>query len=52
MNEMAFDLYLRFKNWICPEVGHDLIEYSLLVAVIAFATTCAAFSGQFGSSLR
>jgi Flp pilus assembly pilin Flp len=39
------DLYLRIMQWIKSEEGQDLVEYALLVALIALACILAVTLG-------
>ena len=39
MQETFWKLYSRFQTLILQEEGQDLIEYALVVALIAFAAT-------------
>lgn len=41
-------LYLRLSNWIRLEAGQDLIEYGLIIALVATlaVATLAAMGGQ------
>ena len=37
MNEMILKLYVKFQNLMHREEGQDLVEYALLVSLIALA---------------
>ena len=37
MNEMILKLYVKFQNLMNREEGQDLVEYALLVSLIALA---------------
>ncbi len=37
MNNLYLALYVKFQNLIAHEEGQDLVEYALLVALIALA---------------
>ena len=39
------DLYLRVMQWLRSEEGQDLVEYALLVALIALACILAVTAG-------
>jgi len=39
MNTMFLKLYVRFKALASCEEGQDLVEYALVVALIAFGAT-------------
>jgi pilus assembly protein Flp/PilA len=39
MNTMAFKLYLKFQDLKNNEEGQDLVEYALVVALVAFGST-------------
>ena len=39
MNSMLLNLYIKFQNLIEREEGQDLVEYALVVALIAFGAT-------------
>jgi pilus assembly protein Flp/PilA len=41
MNEKLWKLSIRIQNILKCEEGQDLIEYALVVALIAFAATTA-----------
>ena len=36
MNDMLFKLYAKFQDLMSREEGQDLVEYALMVALIAF----------------
>jgi pilus assembly protein Flp/PilA len=36
MNNMLLNLYVKFQNLTSSEEGQDLVEYALVVALIAF----------------
>jgi pilus assembly protein Flp/PilA len=36
MNEMMLKMYIKLQNLIAREEGQDLVEYALVVALIAF----------------
>jgi len=36
MNVMLLNLYVHFQNLVSQEEGQDLVEYALVVALIAF----------------
>ena len=39
MNTMLLKLYVKFQDLRSNEQGQDLVEYALVVALIAFAAT-------------
>jgi pilus assembly protein Flp/PilA len=36
MNEMMLKMYIKLQNLMAREEGQDLVEYALVVALIAF----------------
>jgi pilus assembly protein Flp/PilA len=36
MNDLMLKMYITFKNVMAREEGQDLVEYALVVALIAF----------------
>jgi pilus assembly protein Flp/PilA len=55
MNTFFLTSVVRFRNLVNNEEGQDLVEYALVVAIIALGATAAmgnlasAISGAFGS---
>jgi len=55
MNTMFLKLYVIFQNLISREEGQDLVEYALVVAIIALGATATmkglaqVISSSFGS---
>ena len=55
MNSMLLKLYVSFQNLISREEGQDLVEYALVVAIIALGATATmkglaqVISSSFGS---
>ncbi|HME59050.1 MAG TPA: hypothetical protein VKF63_11985 [Terracidiphilus sp.] len=55
MNTMFLKLYVSFQNLITREEGQDLVEYALVVAIIALGATATmkglaqVISSSFGS---
>ena len=55
MNTLFFTSFLRFQNLVNNEEGQDLVEYALVVAIIALGATASmqslagAISTSFGS---
>jgi pilus assembly protein Flp/PilA len=55
MNTMFLKLYVCFQNLISREEGQDLVEYALVVAIIALGATATmkglaqVISSSFGS---
>jgi pilus assembly protein Flp/PilA len=41
MNEMMLKMYLKLKSLANQEEGQDLVEYALVVALIAFGAVAA-----------
>jgi len=39
MNSMLLHLYVKFQNLASREEGQDMVEYALVVALIAFGAT-------------
>ena len=39
MNTMLLTLYVKFQDLVSREEGQDLVEYALVVALIAFGAT-------------
>ncbi len=39
MRDALLNLYLKFQELKCSEEGQDLVEYALVVALIAFGAT-------------
>jgi pilus assembly protein Flp/PilA len=39
MNHMLLKLYIKFQDLASREEGQDLVEYALVVALIAFGAT-------------
>jgi pilus assembly protein Flp/PilA len=39
MNKILLNLYVRFQDLMNREEGQDLVEYALVVALIALGTT-------------
>jgi pilus assembly protein Flp/PilA len=39
MNNLLLNLYVKFQNLVSCEEGQDLVEYALVVALIAFGAT-------------
>ncbi len=55
MKDTILKLYAKFQNQLSSEEGQDLVEYALLVALIALGATAAmnslstAISGAFNN---
>jgi pilus assembly protein Flp/PilA len=49
MNDVLLKLYLRFQGLRDSEEGQDLVEYALVVALIAFGAT--AGMGKLASGI-
>jgi pilus assembly protein Flp/PilA len=55
MNTMFLNMYVKFQNLMNREEGQDLVEYALVVALIALGATASmktlagAISNAFGS---
>jgi pilus assembly protein Flp/PilA len=41
MNEMMLKMYVKLQTLIAREEGQDLVEYALVVALIAFGAVAA-----------
>ena len=41
MNNLFLKLYVKFQELKCNEEGQDMVEYALVVALIALAATAA-----------
>jgi pilus assembly protein Flp/PilA len=39
MNDMLLKVYVKFQDLVSREEGQDLVEYALVVALIAFGAT-------------
>jgi pilus assembly protein Flp/PilA len=48
MNSMYLNLYVKLKNLMNREDGQDLVEYALIVALIAFGATAGMQSLAVG----
>lgn len=44
MNNMLLNLYVKFQDLKSREEGQDLVEYALVVALIAFGATAGMSS--------
>jgi pilus assembly protein Flp/PilA len=55
MNTMLLKLYVKFQDLMSHEEGQDLVEYALVVALIALGATASmkalasSISGAFGT---
>jgi pilus assembly protein Flp/PilA len=55
MSAVFFRLYLKFQQLVSREDGQDLVEYALVVALVAFGATtgmralAAGLSAAFGT---
>jgi pilus assembly protein Flp/PilA len=50
MNNLLIKLYVKFQDFATREEGQDLVEYALVVALIAFGTTAGMKSLATGIS--
>jgi len=50
MNTLLLELHCRLQDWTSREEGQDLVEYALVVALIAFAATAGMKSLATGLS--
>ena len=50
MNTLPSNLYLQIRNLVVREEGQDLVEYALVVALIAFGAV--AGMGQLASGIN
>jgi len=41
MNNLLLKLFVRMQTWMEREEGQDLVEYALVVALIAFCSTAS-----------
>jgi pilus assembly protein Flp/PilA len=44
MNNLLLNLYVKFQGLVNREEGQDLVEYALVVALIAFGATAGMTS--------
>jgi pilus assembly protein Flp/PilA len=51
MNTMLLKLYVKFQDLASREEGQDLVEYALVVALIAFGATAGMKSLASGLNL-
>jgi pilus assembly protein Flp/PilA len=55
MNTMLLKMYVKFQDLVSCDEGQDLVEYALVVAIIALGATAAmgnlagAISSSFGT---
>jgi pilus assembly protein Flp/PilA len=54
MNCLALKLYIRYKDAIGREEGQDLVEYALVVALIAFGAVAGmnALAGGINTAFK
>jgi pilus assembly protein Flp/PilA len=54
MNTMLLKLYVKFQDLMNREEGQDLVEYALVVALIAFGATAGmkALAGGINSAFN
>jgi len=50
MNNLLLKLYVKFQDLASREEGQDLVEYALVVALIAFGAT--AVMGQLAKGIN
>jgi len=50
MNDLLLTFYVKFQNLASSEEGQDLVEYALVVAMIAFGAT--AGMGKLASGIN
>jgi pilus assembly protein Flp/PilA len=52
MNDLMLRMYLRMQTWAASEDGQDLVEYALVVALIAFGAVAAmqSLSGELNNA--
>ena len=50
MNDMLLKLYVKFQDLKSREEGQDLVEYALVVALIAFGATAGMGALAGGSN--
>ncbi|MFZ0662128.1 MAG: Flp family type IVb pilin [Acidobacteriaceae bacterium] len=51
MNDKLLMLSIKIKNWFSDDRGQDLVEYALVVAIIALGATVAmsSLSGEINT---
>jgi pilus assembly protein Flp/PilA len=49
MNNMLVNLYVKFQDLMNREEGQDLVEYALVVALVALG--CTAAVGNMGAAI-
>jgi pilus assembly protein Flp/PilA len=54
MNTLLLKLYIKFQDLASKEEGQDLVEYALVVALIAFGATAGmkTLSGGLNTAFR
>ena len=54
MNNLLLKLYVKFQNLASREEGQDLVEYALVVALIAFGATAgmSALAGGINNAFK
>jgi len=54
MNDMLLKLYVKFQDLKSREEGQDLVEYALVVALIAFGATAgmSALAGGINNAFK
>lgn len=54
MNRLMLSLYIKYKNAVNQEEGQDLVEYALVVALIAFGAVAGmnALAGGINTAFK
>lgn len=54
MNRLLLSLYVKYKNALQQEEGQDLVEYALVVALIAFGAVAGmnALAGGINTAFK
>ena len=54
MNDLMLKMYITYKNVIAREEGQDLVEYALVVALIAFGAVAgmSALAGGINTAFK
>lgn len=54
MNRLMLSLYIKYRNAVDQEEGQDLVEYALVVALIAFGAVAgmSALAGGINTAFK
>ena len=54
MNDLMLKMYITYKNVMAREEGQDLVEYALVVALIAFGAVAgmSALAGGINTAFK